>query len=170
MHQEVTLSDSQVNEDMETSVKDVFAAGDVCSVNWDQRELWIQMRLWTQAHQMGRYAAHSVASRFTGSDHKMFFNFEVFSHVTSLFGHKVVLLGLFNGQRLQQQYKILLKVEEGKHLIKLILKEGRVKGAVLIGDTGLEETIENLIISQLDVSRIEDNLLDPDIDIEDYFD
>ena len=154
---------------METSVKDVFAAGDVCSANWEQQELWFQMRLWTQAHQMGRYTAHSVASRFTGTNHKMFFNFEVFTHVTSFFGHKVVLLGLFKGQNLEQ-YKLLLKVEEGKQFVKLILKEGRVKGAILIGDTGLEETIENLITSQLNVSRIEDNLLDADIDIEDYFD
>lgn len=154
---------------METSINDVFAAGDVCSVNWNHSELWLQMRLWTQAHQLGTYAAHSVASRFTGGDHKMFFNLEVFCHVTSFFGQKVVLLGLFKGQKLEQ-YKMLLKVEEGKQFVKLILKEGRVKGAILIGDTGLEETIENLITSQLNVSHIEDNLLDDGIDIEDYFD
>mgnify|MGYP001797190906 FL=1 len=43
-------------------------------------------------------------------------------------------------------------------------------GAVLIGDTDMEETFENLILNKLDISRIEDSLLDPDIDIEDYFD
>ena len=43
-------------------------------------------------------------------------------------------------------------------------------GAVLIGDTDMEETFENLILNRLDISRIEDSLLDPDIDIEDYFD
>ena len=43
-------------------------------------------------------------------------------------------------------------------------------GAVLIGDTDMEETFENLILNKLDISRIEDSLLDPDIDIENYFD
>ena len=50
------------------------------------------------------------------------------------------------------------------------MSEGRVIGAVLIGDTDMEETFENLILNKLDISRIEDSLLDPDIDIEDYFD
>jgi len=33
-----------------------------------------------------------------------------------------------------------------------------------------QETFENLILNQLDISHLEDKLLDPDIDIEDYFD
>jgi hypothetical protein len=34
----------------------------------------------------------------------------------------------------------------------------------------MEETFENLILNQLDVSRFGENLLNPDIDIDDYFD
>ena len=171
MRTPVALSFWQVNEDMETSVTDVFAAGDVCSVSWGHTpdSLWFPMRLWTQARQMGAFAAHSVASRLTPHDHRIHFNFDVFSHVTSFFGYKVVLLGLFKGQHLTD-YKLLFRVEAGKQCVQLVLKDGRVKGAVLIGDTDLEETMENLIISQLDVSAIEDHLLDPDVDIEDYFD
>ena len=40
----------------------------------------------------------------------------------------------------------------------------------MIGDTDLEETFENLILSRLDVSRFYEQLLDPDVDVEDYFD
>jgi hypothetical protein len=43
-------------------------------------------------------------------------------------------------------------------------------GAVLIGDTGLEETMENLILDALDLTPFGADMLDPDIDIEDYFD
>ena len=43
-------------------------------------------------------------------------------------------------------------------------------GAVLIGDTSLEETMENLILDGLDLSRFGAELLDPEIDLEDYFD
>ena len=54
--------------------------------------------------------------------------------------------------------------------MKLIVANGKLHGAVLIGDTDMEETFENLILNQLDISRFGENLLNPDIDIEDYFD
>ena len=54
--------------------------------------------------------------------------------------------------------------------MKLVLSDGRVQGAVLIGETDLEETIENLILNRLDVTPYKDHLLDPNIDIEDFFD
>ena len=41
---------------------------------------------------------------------------------------------------------------------------------MLLGDTDLEETFENLILNRFDVSCFGDRLLDPDIDLEDYFD
>lgn len=34
----------------------------------------------------------------------------------------------------------------------------------------VQETFENLILNQMDLSRFGESLLDPDIDIEDYFD
>ena len=85
--------------------------------------------------------------------------------------------------------------------VKVVLQNGRMVGAVLIGDTDLEvgtamhnlyevlslvqrascllcahaqlvlqETFENLILNQMDLSRFGEELLNPDIDIEDYFD
>ena len=54
--------------------------------------------------------------------------------------------------------------------IKVVMKEGKMQGALLIGDTDLEETFENLILNQMDLSSYGEHLLDPDIDIEDYFD
>jgi hypothetical protein len=54
--------------------------------------------------------------------------------------------------------------------VKLIIYENRVVGALLIGDTGLEEVMENLILNRIDVSPYGISLLDPYIDIEDYFD
>ena len=46
-----------VNQEMKTNIKGIFAAGDVCSCqHWNHSPHWIQMRLWTQARQMGAYA------------------------------------------------------------------------------------------------------------------
>ena len=52
----------------------------------------------------------------------------------------------------------------------MILQNEHVCGAILIGETDLEETFENLILNQIDVSALGEDLLNPDIEIDDYFD
>ncbi|KAF9809956.1 hypothetical protein SFRURICE_002186 [Spodoptera frugiperda] len=54
--------------------------------------------------------------------------------------------------------------------IKLVLQNGKLQGAILIGETDLEEMCENLILDQLDLTPLVDDILNPDIDIDDYFD
>lgn len=58
----------------------------------------------------------------------------------------------------------------GVEYVKTVMRDGRMQGAILIGETDLEETFENLILNQTDLSRYGEELLDPNIDIEDYFD
>ncbi len=58
----------------------------------------------------------------------------------------------------------------GVEYVKIVIYEGKVQGALLIGETELEETFENLILNQIDVSAYGEDLINPDIDIEDYFD
>jgi len=159
-----------VDENMQTSVKDVYAAGDVCHAGWDWSKHWMQMRLWTQARQMGMFAAKCMYHHTIKEPLDLDFCFEMFAHVTNFFGQKVILLGLFKGQRLENDYELLVRVTPGKEYVKLVMQNGRMQGAVLIGDTDLEETFENLILNQMDLSVYGEDLLDPNIDIEDYFD
>lgn len=163
-----------VDRMMRTNVEGIFAAGDCCTANWEKAEHWFQMRLWTQARQMGMMAGKSMAMAAKGEqvdeDLQQDFCFEFFGHVTKLFGYQVVLLGRFNGQGLGRDYEALVRVTKDKEYIKLVLVEGRLKGALLVGETGLEETFENLLLNQLDLTPFGDDLLNPDIDIEDYFD
>ena len=143
---------------------------------------------------MGGYAGQCMVSSLKKEPPPLLdFSFELFTHVTRFFGYRVVLLGLFNGQKLNGKYEALIRVTKGipfykifgqnswlwfpfgflplgLEYIKLIVSEGKLHGAVLIGETEMEETIENLILNQLDVSRYGENLLNPDIDIDDYFD
>lgn len=58
----------------------------------------------------------------------------------------------------------------GLEYVKVVLRDGRMEGVILIGETDLEETCENLILNQTDLTPFKDHLLDPDIDIEDFFD
>ena len=160
----------RIDEEMRTSAPDIYAAGDVCSAGWSQAAHWLQMRLWSQARQMGMMAARAMVAHSRGEKVELDFCFEMFAHVTQFFGYKVVLLGLYNGQKLEDQYEILLRVTRGREYVKAVMKEGRMQGALLIGQTDLEETFENLILNQLDLSQYGEDLLDPNVDIEDYFD
>ena len=58
----------------------------------------------------------------------------------------------------------------GSEYIKLILYNGFIIGAILIGETDLEETIENIILSKMNVSCYGINILEPGFEIDDYFD
>ncbi|XP_013101681.2 pyridine nucleotide-disulfide oxidoreductase domain-containing protein 1 [Stomoxys calcitrans] len=159
-----------VNEMMQTSNEYVFAAGDVCTASWDKADHWFQMRLWTQARQMGSMAGRSMAAHFLNETIYQDFCFELFGHVTQLFGLSVILLGRYNGQGLGTNYEILLRTTPGQEYIKFILKDGKLRGAILIGNTELAETCENLILNGIDLTPFGDDILNPDIDIDDYFD
>ncbi|KAK5579377.1 hypothetical protein RB653_009059 [Dictyostelium firmibasis] len=188
-----------VNEQMKTSVDRIYASGDVCSIDWSESEVWFQMRLWSQARTQGRYTAQCIANESVKNTPQhdnldqisTSFEFELFAHATKFFGFKVIMLGLYNGQGLnlnninqqQQQHeenkenkeneddiKIYTREIVGEQYVKVILKNGRLIGSLLIGDTDLEETFENLILNQIDLSRYGAEILNPEIDIEDYFD
>ncbi|XP_030035946.2 pyridine nucleotide-disulfide oxidoreductase domain-containing protein 1 [Manduca sexta] len=159
-----------VNENQETSIKNIFAAGDVACAAWKHAPHWFQLRLWTQARQMAGMAAKAMHGRITNEEVLQDFCFELFTHCTSLFGYRVVLLGKYNGQGLGNDYEILLRTTPKLEYIKFVLQNGRLQGAILIGETDLEEMCENLILDQLDLSPFGDDILNPDIDIDDYFD
>ena len=178
-----------------------FAAGD-CTLcerrNEDKSTNWFQMRSWSQAAQSGAQCARSML-KIDGYEYGLGFNFELFTHSTTFFGLKVVLLGSFNMQKFlpeanEEDVRILSRkfVDDGSSrdgnnddgegeyvssslcskstFIRVVTYKGKVVGAVLVGETNLEETFENLIQDKIDVSHLESDLLDPDVDIEDYFD
>lgn len=160
----------RVDEMMRTSTPFIYAAGDVCTASWQPTDHWFQMRLWTQARQMGSMAGRSMAAAFNNEQIYQDFCFELFGHVTQLFGYPLVLLGRYNGQGLGTDYELLLRITHGKEYIKFVLQNGRLRGAILIGNTELAETCENLILNGIDLTPFGDDILNPDIDIEDYFD
>ena len=160
----------EVNELMKTSIDFIYAAGDCCTAGWEYSKFWFQKKLWTQARQMGAMAGKSMVAEHNQEPIYQDFCFELFSHVTKLYGYQVVLLGKYNAQGLDDNYDLLFRITPDKEYIKFVLFEGKLIGALLIGETGLEETCENLILNQIDLTPYGDDILDPNIDIEDYFD
>lgn len=160
----------RVNEMMETSNPFIYSAGDVCTADWPKADHWFQMRLWTQARQMGCMAGRSMAAAFEQETVYQDFCFELFGHVTQLFGLPLILLGRYNGQGLGTDYELLIRSTPNQEYIKFVLQNGKLRGAILIGNTELAETCENLILNGIDLTPFGDDILNPDIDIEDYFD
>lgn len=160
----------KVDENMRTNIQDVYAAGDVCTPAWEPAKCWFQMRLWSQARPMGAFAAQCMNSHLECEDISLDFCFELFAHITKFFGFKVVLLGKYNAQGLGNDHQLFLRCTKGTEYIKLVLQNGRMVGAVLIGETDLEETFENLILNETDLSEFGESLLDPRVDIDDFFD
>ncbi|KAG2468874.1 PYRD1 protein, partial [Polypterus senegalus] len=119
---------------------------------------------------MGWYAAKCMTADRQGESIDMDFCFELFAHITKFFNYKVVLLGKYNGQDLGTDQELMVRCTSGLEYVKVVMQRGKMMGAVLIGDTDLEETFENLILNQMDLSAYGEDLLNPDIDIEDYFD
>lgn len=170
---DVTSNGVDVDDNLRVlHLQDVYAAGDNCHCTWDLSPHWQQMKLWTQARQMGIFAGQCmVAHQETKQDIPIDFCFEMFTHVTRFFGYKVVLLGKYNCQDLDlSETSLLVRVTPGAEYVKVVLKSGRMYGAVLVGETDLEETFENLILNGMDLSEYGENLLHPSVDLTDYFD
>mmetsp|Transcript_7925 Transcript_7925/g.20306 ORF Transcript_7925/g.20306 Transcript_7925/m.20306 type:complete len:487 (-) Transcript_7925:79-1539(-) len=161
-----------VDATMRTNVPDVYAAGDVCTIReGDMGPHFFQLRLWAQARMTAHLAAHCMTDSPEAS--YLTLGFDLFAHVTHFFGKKVILLGLYDGQRLGNEPSediVTYSRVTGDTFVRVLLLRGRLRGAVLVGDTELEEVLENLIMSGIDLSPYGPDILDPEVDLADYFD
>ena len=153
----------------------VYAAGDCASCELREGRSgdapWFQMRLWSQARTSGTFVARVMCGEC--DDDAWGFNYELFVHSTSFFGARCVFLGLYNGQLLddvdEKDVTTYSRRGDGS-FARVLLVRGVMRGAVLIGDVESAETFENLILDGIDLSRFGPTLLDPEVDIDDYFD
>ena len=153
----------------------VYAAGDCASCELREGRSgdapWFQMRLWSQARTSGTFVARVMCGEC--DDDAWGFNYELFVHSTRFFGMPCVFLGLYNGQRLDDvdEKDVTTYSRRGDDsFARVLLVRGVMRGAVLIGDVESAETFENLILDGIDLSRFGPELLDPEVDIDDYFD
>lgn len=75
----------------------------------------------------------------------------LFEHVAKHATFQAIYSSKYNDQGLDNKYEALLRVTQDTEHIKFVLFEGNLQGGVLIGDTGFEETMENLILDQLNL-------------------
>eukprot|EP00177_Eucheuma_denticulatum_P002240 GFKZ01004017.1.p2 GENE.GFKZ01004017.1~~GFKZ01004017.1.p2 ORF type:complete len:506 (+),score=92.85 GFKZ01004017.1:54-1571(+) len=159
-------------ETMMSNVQGVFGAGDCVTMEkGTYGENWFQMRLWTQGMTSGRACGESMGRWMMGEGAEVVgLEFEVFAHVTRFFGKRVVLLGDYNADGAGGEGFEMIEGERDDEFVRVVLRSGRVVGAMLVGEAKGAEVFENLILDGLDVRNVKEKLVDPDFDLEDYFD
>ncbi|CAI5441094.1 unnamed protein product [Caenorhabditis angaria] len=84
---------------------------------------------------------------------------------------QVVFLGDYKPENVgNKEWRKVERTNGENELIRCILVDGRMIGALLIGETNLEETMENMILNGVDLRGIEETFLEPSVEIDDFFD
>lgn len=136
----------RVNERQETSLPDVYAAGDVCeSYECFTGKVGLTP-IWPSAVRQGQVAG----SNMTGVSKKLEGNF-AFKNSMSLCGLASVSFGLANPP--DESYTILVE-EDRSNYKKFVLKEGRIVGAILQGDITGAGVVGSLIGNKIDINGV----------------
>jgi len=154
-----------VDNRMQTSVANVFSAGDVCE-SFDLTLGRPSMNtLWAIAVEQGEVAGANMAGVGTVYGGSLAMN------TTDFFGLPVLSLGKHNVTGDDRDCEELSVIDDKRSLYKkVILKDNRVVGSVLIGDIKSGGVLLRLIREKLDVSGFKDRLLQEDFGYPDILD
>ncbi len=159
-----------VNEYLQTSDPDVYAAGDVAQVFNPLTGQSSLDSLWGSAREQGRAAGLNMSG--APAPYRKDFSF----NVTRLAGITTTILGIVGSgrdadvtgiargdseswRRSSDETAVQSEVEIS-HL-RILLGPNTIVGAVLMGDQALSEPLQQLILHRTDVSAIRARLLDP---------
>jgi NAD(P)H-nitrite reductase large subunit len=134
-----------IDEHCRTNCDDVYGAGDVTGRNL----------IWPVAAKEGRTAAFNM----TGTECRMTDFFEKKATI-NIFDIPTMSFGLTDAP--DDTYKVEVKEAKDKSYSKLIYKDGRIYGAILLNDMYYTGILNQLKYKDIDVSRIDKPLLDLD--------
>ena len=165
-----------VNEYMQTSGPDIFAAGDVAQVYDPISGQSVLDSLWAPARQQGHAAGLNMAGQKTAYVKSASFN------VTRLAGLTTTIIGAVGGGRDDDLVGIARgDSETWRHLpeaivaqtgfdvnrLRVLVGEKTLLGAIVMGDQKLSFPLEKIISNNLDISPVRERLLAPNARIAD---
>ncbi len=173
-----------VNERMETSLPDIYAAGDVAQVYDPAAGKHVLDSLWTPAREQGRTAGLNMAGQLTAYVKSIPFN------VTRLAGLTVTIIGAVaspspaggegrgEGDLLaiargdsetwrELPHAIIAQSGFEVNRLRLMVGEQYLLGAIVMGDQKLSAPLQKLICEQTDITPIRPRLLAPHAPIAD---
>lgn len=137
-----------INEKLETSQKDIYAAGDVCGTG-----------IWPIAVKQARYAAYNMV----GKEERVFDDYFAFKNTLNFFGIKTVSIG-----NVQENDHVNVDIIKNKKIYKKILhKDGIVHGILFQGDISYCGVWTEVIKRKLNISDINKDIFD--INYGDFF-
>jgi len=144
------------DEYLETSAKDVWAAGDAAEFQDVILEERPQVGTWANAQAQGRTAGLSMTGKKT--------KFELLSsYATSGFGLKIAFIG---DARPSPDKEIIKRgSKQGGALGRLFLRNNKLIGGILFNRTDELAPLSKLIVSKADLSQNKNNLADPNFDL-----
>ena len=145
-----------VNEFLQTSDKDIFAAGDVAETYDIARESKRINALWPCAIEQGEVAALNMLGKKKAYDGSLSMN------SIDFFGLASISMGITRPKE-EKKYEIISRTGENLYK-KFILKDNKIVGMVLVGDIRSAGIVSALIKNKIDVSSIKDILLDDNFD------
>jgi NAD(P)H-nitrite reductase large subunit len=142
-----------VNERMETNIPNIYAAGDVVELDNILIGRKQVIAIWPNASDGGKVAGENMLggeSEFPGS-------FPMNS--VEICGIPTISMGITEPEN--QDYEVLIKEKEGEYK-KIVIKDGRIIGAVFVGNIDRVGIYCGLIKEGIDVSGFKERLLDDD--------
>lgn len=140
-----------VDEFLQTSDKNIFAAGDVAETHDIARGTKRINALWPCAVEQGEIAALNMIGK------KRVYDGSLSMNSVDFFGLGSISMGVTKPK--EEGYEIISKKGESLYK-KFVLKENRVVGMVLVGDIRPAGIVSTLIKNKIDVSSIKDKLSD----------
>jgi NAD(P)H-nitrite reductase large subunit len=142
-----------VNERMETNIPNIYAAGDVVELDNILMGRKQVIAIWPNASDGGKVAGENMLggeSEFRGS-------FPMNS--VEICGIPTISMGITEPEN--QDYEVLIKEKDGEYK-KIVIKDGRIIGAVFVGNIDRVGIYCGLIKEGMDVSGFKERLLDDD--------
>ena len=141
-----------VDEHMQTSVNDVYAAGDVAEFRG--RVYGIIPAALEQAN---------IAAMNMLEKEKRVYEGTIPSNTLKIVGVDLTSMGLVNPEG--PQYEEVKKIDKGKGVYKkIVLEKGKIVGAIVLGDRKLVTWIKKLMDQKTGVTEYKDLLLEEDFD------
>lgn len=153
------------DERLATNVANIYTAGDVCET-FDLALGGLSVNaLWPVAVEQGRIAGANMAGGAIGYDGSMGMNSLEF------FGLPTVSLGIYKVKAEQKNFEEFKMSNASSSVYKkIILRENRLVGAVLVGDIRSSGLYLRLIREKVDVSSIKDRLMEENLSYPDIMD
>lgn len=142
-----------VDDRMRTSLPDIYAAGDVAEAREIINGEPTVLSIWPLAAEQGKVAGTNMA----GGD--MVYEGSIGMNAAEFFGLPVVSIGETTDHKAAEVEQLVELDPKAKVYRKLVLRGGKVIGALLVGDTSNAGIYKSIICTRLNVHAIRDLLL-----------